>query len=350
MKIITYILLFIFLFQNSGCKKNSQKLKKTTEITEIDSTKNIKILDNLFVKAKNGLIYRDKPDGKVLGKFSYNKQLHIIEYTNIIKEFYDDGKLIKGQWVKVLDNKKILYVFDAYLTNWKDVSQLISENEHYIDINNFYNSKVREYENDTTVIREIDFKEFAAISEIQKEEFERVFNQNIKSKKVDSIIKNNNILTINCNNGKITKIEDQNIDNDEESDIHQYITTFEKIKSHLIISRGWEWSNYSLVNYETCKIIGLDGFPIFNSDYSTMICVSNNIGDEFILMNYFDGTNIKLKYLIDILPITPNRSVLNNKTLFMESITKWNDGKQHKISRQYFKMDFKEFQYKTNPF
>ena len=342
MKNIIYILLLLFLFQNSSCKKTSKSLKKTTEITKTDSTKNIKTVNNLFVKAKNGLNYRDKPNGKILGKFLYNKQLHIIAKTNSTDEISDNGKLIKGRWVKVLEDKNIVYVFDAYLTNWKDVSQLINENEFYINIDSLYKRKVQEFKNDTTEIKEINIKKFVTISNIRKEEFENVFKQNIKSKEVDSITKNNNKIIINCLDGKTKKFEDINTDIDEEAEVFHYSTTFEKIKSHLIISSGWEWGDYYLVNYETCKTIKLNGFPIFNSDYSKMICINDDLGDEGIFLNSYDGTNVKLRYHIDI-PFTPSRSVLYKNIFFMELVSEWNDGKQNKISTQYFKMTFKEF-------
>lgn len=74
------------------------------------------LIEPMFVIAKSGLNYRDKPNGKILGKLSYGEKVFVIEKTGIIEEIKDNGELITGEWVGIKNKfKKKHYVFSAYL-------------------------------------------------------------------------------------------------------------------------------------------------------------------------------------------------------------------------------------------
>ncbi|WP_108866817.1 hypothetical protein [Aquimarina aquimarini] len=74
-----------------------------------------------YVTAKNGLIYRDEPDGKALGTFPFETMVHIIGKTGWKKTIYDtDFKGdIEGEWVQVNINEysdETAFVFDGFLS------------------------------------------------------------------------------------------------------------------------------------------------------------------------------------------------------------------------------------------
>lgn len=72
-----------------------------------------------YITAKSGLIYRDKPKGKKLGKFEFNNQIAITEHTNIFQEIKNGSKNIKGEWVGTnIENTKV-YVFNGFLSETK---------------------------------------------------------------------------------------------------------------------------------------------------------------------------------------------------------------------------------------
>lgn len=76
------------------------------------------------VTAKKGLVVRDKPSlkGKKIGLFAYKTQVIVKEKTNNTLELFDEGQLIKGNWVKVenytFDNWVTGYVFDGFLEKY----------------------------------------------------------------------------------------------------------------------------------------------------------------------------------------------------------------------------------------
>lgn len=73
----------------------------------------------MYVTAESGLLYRDEPDGEVVGKFPYGTVVHVIGETALQKTIYeDDGGQVTGQWVlvEIGDNsEKSAYVFDGFL-------------------------------------------------------------------------------------------------------------------------------------------------------------------------------------------------------------------------------------------
>lgn len=80
-----------------------------------------------YVNTTTRLNYRDKPNGKVLGKFHPNDEVFIIEKTNVFTEIKIDNKLVKGQWVGVRLGKDTVYVFDAFLSLTRKKSEVWSK-------------------------------------------------------------------------------------------------------------------------------------------------------------------------------------------------------------------------------
>ncbi|WP_299675523.1 SH3 domain-containing protein [uncultured Tenacibaculum sp.] len=76
--------------------------------------------DLLITTAKKGLVVRDKPSlkGNKIDKFPFRTQIIVQEVTDKKLELYDEGKIIKGNWIKVenYNNNKwtIGYVFDGF--------------------------------------------------------------------------------------------------------------------------------------------------------------------------------------------------------------------------------------------
>lgn len=72
-----------------------------------------------FVTAESGLLCREKPNGKVIHKFSYGTEVKIIKTTNQELTITDNGKEISGNWVevKIENTRKTGYVFDGFLTS-----------------------------------------------------------------------------------------------------------------------------------------------------------------------------------------------------------------------------------------
>ncbi len=104
-KIILLLLILTF-----SCKENKQKKENIIK----EEPKEIK-----YVTAKSGLIFRDKPKGKRLGKFEFNEKLIITEHTNVFQEIKNDNKILKDEWVGTKFNDKTVYVFGGFLSTKK---------------------------------------------------------------------------------------------------------------------------------------------------------------------------------------------------------------------------------------
>jgi len=124
---IQIILLSIFLLI-FGCKENTEVQKTDKSENQIESKKLLidsiekkskkpKHFEHRYVEARSGLNYRDLPNGKVLGKFTLNTHLKIIEHTQVFSELKDGGDTIKGEWVGVEKNLDTVYVFSGFLSN-----------------------------------------------------------------------------------------------------------------------------------------------------------------------------------------------------------------------------------------
>lgn len=136
MKNYLQLIFLSITFLTFSCRENAtdQKTEKIEKQVEISKPKELpknsdekkieipKHYEHKFVIARSGLNYRDLPKGKVLGKFSLNTHLKIIEYTKIQDQIDDGGKIIKGEWVGVenwISNKKTdtVYVFNGFLSD-----------------------------------------------------------------------------------------------------------------------------------------------------------------------------------------------------------------------------------------
>ncbi len=83
--------------------------------------------ETFIVTAENGLILRNQPnvDGEKIGKLYFGAEVSIVENTKKTQTVLDNGKIIKGTWVKIafkndpvfISNAKLGYVFNGYLQN-----------------------------------------------------------------------------------------------------------------------------------------------------------------------------------------------------------------------------------------
>jgi len=94
---------------------------------------------DFYVIATSGLNYRAKPKGELLGKFTLNTKVKIIERTGIYQEIKDEGQTKDGEWVGVQKEESVVYVFDAFLNKEKYETPLIFmkfkiiiENQHIL--------------------------------------------------------------------------------------------------------------------------------------------------------------------------------------------------------------------------
>lgn len=115
---IKQTLLIIIILTITGCmdrKKSLLKKNDNEKIIEVSQlTEELK-----YITAKSGLIYRDKPKGKRLGKFEFNQPIVITKHTENFQEIKKGNETIKGEWLGTkIDNKEV-YVFSGYLSNNK---------------------------------------------------------------------------------------------------------------------------------------------------------------------------------------------------------------------------------------
>ena len=111
--------------QTTGTEKQTeQKISVVQTKDSVVEKKEVpKHYEHKYVIAKSGLNYRDKPNGKILGKFPLNTSLRLVEHTKISDTINDGGKLIVGKWVGVQnwvleDNETdTVYVFNGFLSN-----------------------------------------------------------------------------------------------------------------------------------------------------------------------------------------------------------------------------------------
>jgi len=128
------ILLILNIFLLLSCKRKvtESEYKRTIQSNNESATleKDINTQEEIvYVIAKTGLIYRDKPKGKRLGNFGFGSKLKILEKTGVFQEIKNDGKPLKGEWVKIANNNTVVYVFDGFLSNKEpDFQQLNFEN------------------------------------------------------------------------------------------------------------------------------------------------------------------------------------------------------------------------------
>lgn len=338
----------IFCF---SCVKKSRGHQETKYLhTEVkkDSTPqthgNDTEKDIRYVSAENGLNYRDAPKGEIINKFPYNTSLNIVGATGIYQEITDKGKILRGEWLPVLIQKDTVYVFSAFLSRDKDVSNFPEENEFFIDkVEDLYKTDgyVREHINDSTVIRQIPVKIFMDIKKVSKKKFESVYNEfnrlytGNQIKKVDSTIK------IVCLNNKTLTYKDNYPEYDEQIQTYHYLGTFEKINSYLIHESNYEWGSYLLINRNSCESTEYNGYPVFNSDYSKMITIDTD-SYEYSEFSFYTVENdtYKLRNTFTLNLIASDFVFDDENNLYLEYAVRWHDGNEQKKSNQYFLISF----------
>lgn len=119
--IISVILILLF-----GCKTDSISKKNDVKAFERPKAINEVDTDIKYVIAKSGLNYRNKPKGKIIGKFKFGEQVEIKERTAIYQNIVDEGREIKGQWLGVVAKNRpdIKYVFDGFLASKKELEKI----------------------------------------------------------------------------------------------------------------------------------------------------------------------------------------------------------------------------------
>ncbi len=138
MKKITNILLLILISWSSKETTSNKKVITTAESIEIPKQDTVAI-DSLsktnkitglrhyeyyFVSAKSGVEYKDKPNGKVLGKFPLNTHLKVVEHTSQPGQVNDGIKIINGEWLGVEKEKDTVYVLNAFLSDFVTYSDI----------------------------------------------------------------------------------------------------------------------------------------------------------------------------------------------------------------------------------
>jgi len=305
----------------------------------------IKTLQTRFVSSKNGVNFRDKPNGTKLGVFPYNKQLAVIEYSDSIYNVALNGKKVNSFWVGVKHNGQKVYVVDAYLHYDKNVTNLISENKYYIFIDKVLKDrKATKYKNDSTFIDEFPLKDFISIKPMSKNEFEKIYKKNQRLTQILHPKEKDTVLTIKCTNGKKLVLKDLTfsmVEYDEQIENFKYMGTFKKINSHFIRMNLYETTSHFLVNSKDCAVTNISGEPIFNENFTKLIGIDTDSYEYSDIFIYdFSKNKLELKYFFE-LGFLINRSIFINNTLYVESNTSWHDGKIQKFSEQFFKIEFK---------
>ncbi len=140
MKNILTLIILVVSFQGSLLGQNLKK-SKALALSEIDTTttrlpngdKLQGLEEKYIVIADNGLLLRENPNlqSKKIGKIYFGAQITIVSKTKFTETIIDNGRNIKGHWVKVKFNNFPIhistnlnenygYVFDGYLEKKSD--------------------------------------------------------------------------------------------------------------------------------------------------------------------------------------------------------------------------------------
>ena len=120
MKKIIYIIFFIFLF---SCKTDNKKKINTEQKSPQNKTEKTEHqIDYRYVIAKSGLNYRTKPNKEVIGKFEFGDSLKIIMNTNMKQFIFDNGYIVKGNWLGIEFKNDTVYAFGGYLSKNKEAN------------------------------------------------------------------------------------------------------------------------------------------------------------------------------------------------------------------------------------
>ncbi|MCL5247453.1 hypothetical protein M4I21_16655 [Cellulophaga sp. 20_2_10] len=86
-----------------------------TNCKDVKSTKT----EIKYVNAESGLNYRDKPNGKKIGKFNFNDKLIIESHSGVFQKINDGANSLNGEWVSTLLHNKKVFVFNSFLSDTK---------------------------------------------------------------------------------------------------------------------------------------------------------------------------------------------------------------------------------------
>ena len=92
--------------QNMGNNQNQVAPKNT--IKEVDSVKKSTTVPTQttkkykFIIAESGLNYRDKPKGKVIGKFEWRDKVEYLFSTQQTETITDNSQEVEGTWVALI--------------------------------------------------------------------------------------------------------------------------------------------------------------------------------------------------------------------------------------------------------
>jgi len=208
-KTLLYITILIFFYcckngetQTDGKNKESSiesvdlisrtktdSIKYESDLKTSSYFKKSKILQTVYVTAKSGLVYREKPnlESKKIGTFEYGQKLGVIEKTQIALEIVDNNKRINGKWYKVIRNGNYSsqrdyslntgYVFSGFLIDSTKAD--IKKFPVWANYKQLNSIKIREEKNNKLNL---------SIRKITKKEF-----LNYKSNYTNSIIKDSTI-------------------------------------------------------------------------------------------------------------------------------------------------------------
>ncbi|WP_439131158.1 SH3 domain-containing protein [Polaribacter sp.] len=119
--LIVLIINFIACQKSVKIDKNHQT--KTDTFTKKTFVK-LQKPEYYFISATSGLNFREKPNGKILGKLPLNTLVKVVQKTNIYDEILDNNNKIKGEWYGIENEKNIVYVFSAFLSGDLTFSKL----------------------------------------------------------------------------------------------------------------------------------------------------------------------------------------------------------------------------------
>ncbi len=124
------VLIFNYLVIFFSFSVYAHQIKKTSSVHVSKDT------TTYYVLATNGLNYRDKPWGKVLGKFKPLTKVKIVERTGNFSTIKVNSNPVEGEWVGIKTTKKSekVYVFDGFLVQRKkrDASKIYDFQSYHI--------------------------------------------------------------------------------------------------------------------------------------------------------------------------------------------------------------------------
>jgi len=262
MKNSIFILLIIiqsFASCNQPTKKNKQNFEnKSQGSNPYLVNKNIKILEKLYVTKENGLSYRDKYNGKILGVLLYGEKVEIIEYSK-----NKNGKS-KEEWVAIkhINAPHKVYVLKSYLGKGSEI-KLLKENLNIVQGIYTPNSNTSFYESH----QNLSVDNLLQIELISKGNFDELKKKCISHLNRDSTHVNriNDTLFI-----KNLKFIDNNIDRDDYTK-YNYIGSIDFLNKYVLTRNLWENWDCIMVDKQTGKI---------DSENQKLIDLAMNIGSN----------------------------------------------------------------------